>query len=180
MTGVLGERTLRDDLSLIGGFSLGWDTAFERNSGGFTALTGIEYCPNRNVALKAISSLGDTGYRGTGIINSLVADFYLRPRVNYVTEISTLDLQGDQYAHSWINYLYYCSSPCVKWGTRLEWWKSNELFAGDTRSTWGWASGANWRPNANVLVRPELRLDWGAAALDPGAVIVGIDAILTF
>jgi hypothetical protein len=77
------------------------------------------------------------------------------------------------------NYLFYCHNKCFAVGTRLEWWKSDRLGNG-SQSTGDWTLGANWRPNANVVIRPEVRVDWGAAAVHVGDPIVGIDAIFLF
>jgi hypothetical protein len=38
LTGVLGERTVNDRFTFLLGASLGWDTAFDRNNGGFNAI----------------------------------------------------------------------------------------------------------------------------------------------
>ena len=63
MTGILGERTINDRLSLLVGGSLGWDTAFDRNNGGFNLITGVRYRVNCNVRVGFTSSFGDTSSR---------------------------------------------------------------------------------------------------------------------
>jgi hypothetical protein len=177
-TGLIGERSVSNNLTVLSGLTLGWNTAFDQNDNGFNYLGGIRYQvgPNANVALT--SSLGDTGYRGSGTLSSAVVDLKLTEKVNYVFQGDVVNLQtNDEFGFT--NYLFYCHNRCLGFGTRLEWWKTDQLFT-STRSTWDWTVGANIRPHANVVIRPEFRVDWGAAAVSPGDPIVGVDAIIAF
>jgi hypothetical protein len=84
--------------------------------------------------------------------------------------------------------LFYTINDCWKMGTRAEWWKSNQVTGQDT-SFYELTYGFNYKPNANWVVRPEVRYDWTPAedavtdAQDSdfyNKVIFGIDAIVTF
>ncbi len=178
MTGVLGERHLTDTTSAILGVTSGWDTGFDRNDGGFNLITGLRRQLNDSMRLALTSSIGDTGYRDSGIMNSGVLQMKLSDKVDYVFQADVLNLQNNN-EFGFVQYLFREVSPCLKLGTRLEWWKSDQLFA-DTKSTYEFTMGANYRANSNLTLRPELRFDWGAAAIDPGTPIVGIDAVLTY
>lgn len=77
-------------------------------------------------------------------------------------------------------YLFYKLNCCWSLGTRLEWFRDDDGFrvapAGDypalgTSSNvasaggfegdfWALTVGANWKPTANLTVRPEMRYDW--------------------
>src|SRR5690606_1023500 len=75
-------------------------------------------------------------------------------------------------------YLIYTVNDCWSYGLRAEWFRDDDGVrvggigntAGTKRRGWtggGFAGdfyevsiGANWKPHANVLVRPELRWDW--------------------
>lgn len=179
MTGILGERQISQNRSLILGVTTGWDTGFNQNQDGLNLITGMRFSPNENVNLAVTSSLGDTGYRGTGRMTSGVADLQLTENVNYVIQGNYLDLQDNQ-EFGIVNYLFREVNCCLALGARLEWWKSDQIFGGDTRSTYEFTMGANYRANANIRLRPEVRWDWGAAAIEPGQAIVGIDAIVLF
>lgn len=177
MTGILAERKVSENRSYIFGATLGWDTGFENNSGG-NAIIGTRYQPNEYVNLALTSSIGDSGARGSGRLTSGVAQLQLSENVSYVLQGDVLDL-GTNQEFGIVQYLFRDINDCLKLGARLEWWKSDQFFA-DTKSTYNFTMGANYRANANITLRPELRFDWGAAAVDPGTPIIGIDAVMTF
>lgn len=176
-SGVLAQRNV-GAMTQIVGVTAGWDTAFESNSGGFNLLTGMRFQPNSRTRISTTSSIGDTGYRGSGTLWSGVAEVQLAPKVQYIGQFDMLGLQtSDEFA--FINSLYYCHNRCLAFGSRLEWWKSDQLQAA-TSSTYDFTMGLNYRPNANILFRPEVRWDWGQSALDNGDVNFGCDMIMTF
>lgn len=176
-TGVMAQRNNGSFTQLVG-VTAGWDSAFESNNGGFNLLTGMRFQPNSYTRLSTTSSVGDTGVRGSGSLWSGVAEVQLAPKLQYVGQIDFLGLQtADEYAL--INSLYYCHNRCLAFGTRLEWWKSNQLQA-DSASTYDFTMGVNYRPQANILIRPEVRWDWGQSAVDNGDVNFGFDMIFTF
>ena len=98
-------------------------------------------------------------------------------------------------------YLYYTLNDCWKAAVRFEWFRDEEgtrvglnrpsnpntpPFAG---SFYSLSFGVNWTPTENLIVRPEVRVDWydGNPAtqpfddgLDDSQVLVGFDAILRF
>ena len=71
----------------------------------------------------------------------------------------------------------------------MEWWKGDVLTgyaphggtlpASGSLSYYAATFGANIRPHANVVIRPEARLDWSPAA-DYDESYYGVDAIFTF
>ena len=178
LSGVLGEKRVRDNATIHIGASVGWDSAFQMNNDGFVILTGFNLQPNSNVNFSASSSYGDTGYRGTGTLNTGVAQLQLTENVQYVLAGNVLNLR-DNNEFGFTQYLFRDISCCFGLGARLEWWKSDQIFP-DTKSTWEFTMGANYRPKANITFRPEVRWDWGAGAIDPGAAIVGIDAVILY
>ena len=179
MTGVLGERTVNDRFSILVGATLGWDTAFDRNNGGFNAITGARYRLNQNVRVGLTSSFGDTGIRNSGSLNSAYAEMQLTNRICYVIQGDVLNLSG-QDELGLVNGLYYHVNRKLAFGSRVEWWKSDQQGLGTSRSTYDWTVGANYRPMQNVVIRPELRTDWGAFAASPGDTLFGVDAIFAF
>jgi opacity protein-like surface antigen len=78
--------------------------------------------------------------------------------------------------------LFYTINDCWKAGVRAEWWKS------DGASYQEVTAGINYKPHANVIIRPEYRYNFGNAPLTsangntiPNDVSVfGIDAIITY
>lgn len=177
-TGVLLQRSTRPGLTTFAGATLGWNSAFENTDNGFNLLTGLNYVASDRVTLGLAGSMGDTGYRGSGVIQTATAQVRLTDRVLWGLQGDFVNLQSNDEL-GLTNYLFYCHSACLSLGTRLEWWKSDQLF-GSSASTWGATTGINWRPHANVVIRPEFRVDGGAAALHQGDPIIGIDAIILF
>ncbi len=176
-SGVLAQRNMGAVTQLVG-VTAGWDSAFESNSSGFNLLTGMRFQPNSYTRLSTTSSLGDTGHRGSGSLWSGVAEVQLAPKLQYIGQVDFLGLQNSE-EFAFINSLYYCHSRCLAFGSRIEWWKSNQLQA-NMASTYDFTMGANYRPQANILIRPEVRWDWGQSALDNGDVNFGCDVIFTF
>ena len=178
MTGVLGERTVADGRSYLIGATAGWDTGFDSNSGG-NLIFGRRLQLNEFVNLASTVSVGDTGFRGVGLMASNVAQVQLTNDVQYVLQVDTLNLDDNQ-EFGIVQYLFRDVTECLALGARLEWWKSDLPFGGPTRSTYDFTMGANYRVNSNFTLRPELRFDWGALAVSPGQPIIGFDGVLTF
>ncbi len=100
-------------------------------------------------------------------------------------------------------YLIYCLNPCWSAGLRVEWFRDQDGIRvaglGDgNRNTgpypgnfWEVSAGLNWKPHANLTVRPEVRWDWydgtapgGVLPYDAGQrasqFLFGCDLVLTF
>src|SRR5262249_11865447 len=86
------------------------------------------------------------------------------------------------------NYLFYTINDCWKMGTRFEWWKSNQVTGEDT-SFYELTYGFNYKANANLMIRPEVRYDWTPAQEDVeneqgtdfyNKVSFAVDAIVTY
>ncbi len=85
------------------------------------------------------------------------------------------------------NYLFYTINDCWKWGTRAEWWKSNSVD-GQMTSFYEVATGPNYKYNANLTIRPEMKFNWcpaettveNAVGTQFDHAIFGIDALYTF
>jgi hypothetical protein len=94
----------------------------------------------------------------------------------------------DQEDKSLVNYLIYKLNDCWSVGGRMEWWKSNNVVVNDAISFYEITGGINYRPHANLVVRPEIRYDWTPAADTVNAAVgdnynqtwFGVDAVLTF
>ena len=79
-------------------------------------------------------------------------------------------------------YFFYTLSSCYKAGLRLEWFDDADgaRVLGSTGSTnyYSITAGLNYTPNANIMIRPEIRYDWanGSTPFNPNAAGVGTDA----
>ena len=84
-TGVLGTYTASENLTVYGGWTLGWDTGFRQNDGGSSWLGGFAYSLGDDITLTYISTAGNFGWRGKDAYShSFLVDVNLTEKLNYV------------------------------------------------------------------------------------------------
>jgi hypothetical protein len=197
-TGVLGTYSANDCLTLYTGWALGWDTGYDQFGSGNIFLGGFGQKLSDNVNFTYITTAGNFGWRSgdeDGWSQHVVTIFDLSSCWQYVLQHDYVVTNGTLADSAYenedkgiTNYLFYTINDCWKLGGRAEWWKSNNVVLGDDISFYEIAGGINYKPHANVVVRPELRYDWTPAAdvvnADQGVrynnTWFGIDAIFTF
>ncbi len=194
-TGVLATYGGMDNIEVYGGWTAGWDTGFDQSLSGSNFLGGFSTGLTNDVTFTYITTIGNLGARSageSGYSHSLVLDFALSNNLNYVIQSdlvgydATVANAGTNNDQIGINqYLLYSINDCWAVGGRLEWWKSDGFSYNET------TFGINYRPHANLIIRPEVRHDWtpsdaGAAARgfanadEYNNTSFGIDAILTY
>lgn len=187
-TGVLGTYSGYENMTLYGGWTLGWDTGFDQSLQGNSFLGGFSVGLTDNVTVTYINTYGNFGLRSGGqndsYSHSIVADVTLTNSVNYVLQtdmVSIDDLNGTLLNNDQVGinqYLFYEWNDIVTFGSRIEWWKSDGV------SYCEYTSGANIKLLDNMILRPEYRTDWSPGSLVAGAsydeTIVGCDCILTY
>lgn len=195
-TGVLLEQKVTDDVSVLGGWTAGWDTGFERN-GGSTFIGGVKLQLTDRAAFSYMTSWGDVGYDTAvaagsdtnGYMHTLLFTWNFADRWTYVLQSNLMDndrLCGTtEDTVSLNNYLFYRWNECWAAGARLEWFKDGHLNDGPAQGTAGevvgLTVGLNYRPAANVVVRPELRWDdYEATSLLRDTCLFGIDTVITY
>lgn len=189
-TGALATYKVSDNVEAYGGWTLGWDTGFDQFGSGSSFLGGAKVTLSDSTSVTYINTIGDMGVRGDGYSHSVVLDVKITEKLNYVfqTDLVSLDTgagQNDEYGVN--QYLFYTVNDCFALGSRLEWWNSDAGFdhggqslpAGGSHSYQEVTFGANVKPHANVMIRPEWRYDWFPHA-NYDQHIFGIDAIFTF
>ncbi len=190
-TGVLGTYKGYDDVTLYAGWTLGWDTGFDQFDGGSNWLGGATFQLNDDVSFTYLSTAGNFGFRSAGedgYSHSIVVQAELSQCWKYVFQSDYVTANGlygdddiDNEDYGINQYLFYTVSDCLAYGARMEWWKSDQI-TGEATSFYELTGGLNYRPHANVVVRPEIRYDWSPTEFDPdyNRGIFGVDAILTF
>lgn len=184
-TGVLASHKYNDKLKLYGGWTLGWDTGFDRFNNGSNFIGGFTYTFSDTLSATYLTTYGNLGWVGNGYAHSIVIDKKLSDKWNYVLlsdNVSTdKGVFGGNTYHtiSTSNYVFYTINECLKAGVRAEWWKA------DSVSYYELTGGVNFRPKANVVFRPEIRKQWSPAGPNPIGIpnpqtIFGIDMIITF
>jgi hypothetical protein len=197
-TGVLATYKASDETTVYAGWTLGWDTGFDQALGGSNWLGGISRTFGDDVTVTYASTAGNFGLRsagGSGYNQSVVAIADLSDKTQYVFQTDYTTTNGylgdpafDNEEYGINQYLFYTVNDCWKAGTRMEWWKSNAP-TGESQSFYELTGGINYKPHANVVVRPEIRYNWtpGEEAAnsafginDWNNTVFGIDAVLTF
>ena len=192
-TGVLATYNASDDVTVWGGYSFGWDSGFDDNGDAWLGGASLGLTDSLTLTYASVAGrFAEPWANGTnerGYMQSVVADFALSDRTNYIFQTDWLDTEDEfgnegRSTYGINQYLLHSINDCVGIGTRFEWWAAarqdgprQNIYA----STWG----LNYRPHANLIFRPEVRFDWdddGRAFLggDANQTTFGIDGILTF
>jgi hypothetical protein len=191
-TGIVGNYKANDCVTYTVGWTAGWDTGFDQYRGGSNFLGGVTLQLADSVKYTYMCTAGDLGWRGDGYSHSNVFDFTLSKKWEYIFQTDYLDTTTNNpgvlngaLAYGANNYLFYTINDCWKWGTRAEWFKTNQF--GPTTSFYEVATGVNYKASANLTVRPEVKWNWGNEAVFEAAngntfnnALFGIDAIYTF
>lgn len=201
-TGALATYKVNDKLTVIGGYTFGWDTGFYQFNGGSNGIAGLTYTISDKTTLVYATGFGDFGWRGDGIINSAILSHKFTDKLMYVSQFDVLQtdttdvtiyggapanfagplgIAGD--STGFINYLFYEVNEKWKLGTRAEWYKADGI------SYYTWTYGVNYKPTANLTIRPEMRHMWSNDPVGTlpaisnvygGQDVFGVDAILKF
>ncbi|MEM9186925.1 MAG: outer membrane beta-barrel protein, partial [Planctomycetota bacterium] len=194
-TGVLATYSGFDAIEFYGGWTLGWDTGFDQytqnGTSGSSFLGGFSTNLTEDVAFTYITTFGDFGLRSDGATygamgsddsaysHSLVFDVAVSDNLNYVFQ-SDLVAVRDGVGHDQVGinqYLFYTINDCMALGGRFEWWQN------DSQDFYEVTLGANYRPHANVVVRPEIRFDGTDGDYGDGRdseTTFGFDTIFTY
>ena len=176
-TGALATINATEDVTVYGGWTLGWDTGFDQFGDGNSFLGGLGLALTEDVALTYMTTFGDLGWRGDGYSHSVVLDATLTEKLNYVFQSDLVRVEnvgtGKNDDIGINQYLFYDVCDTMALGARAEWWKT------DGTSFYEVTTGVNFRPFANFVIRPEMRYDWSPST-DLSAATFGIDMVTTF
>lgn len=185
-TGALATYEGIEDITVYGGYTLGWDTGFDSVRGGGNFLGGVSLSLLDNLTFTYMATAGNLGRIGDGYSHSLVLDYLIDEDWEYVvqSDLTAIDAAFADHDSVGVNqYLFYNISECVRAGGRFEWWKYNGT------SFYEATLGLNILPTPNLTIRPEIRHQWSpagdVAANNPLGIpvddsIFGVDVILTF
>jgi len=181
-TGALATYSVSDSTSVYAGWTMGWDTGFDRFRGGNSFLGGFSTSLSDDVTFTYISTAGDFGVRNNGYAHSLVFDVAVTDNLNYILQSDLVQTNspatgpfaapGEDVGIN--QYLIYTVSDTVGVGSRVEWWKR------DGNSQYAATFGVNVKLMDNLIIRPEVRHDWALTGGNQTETTLGIDAILTF
>jgi len=216
-TGVLASWAANDRVTIHGGIDRGWDN-FEDLNDSEAFLGGITVTnEDKDRSLAYALHTGDeanffNGINANRFVQSIVYSNNLTDDLKYVFETDYGIQDGiaapDAEWYGVNQYLIRTINECWSWGVRAEWFRDDDgtrvapvgdFTGGNTASVGGFAgnfyevtAGLNWKPNANWIVRPELRYDWydgpdnglGNQPFDDGSdseqFLAAFDVILTY
>ncbi|MEP1647040.1 outer membrane beta-barrel protein, partial [Rhodopirellula bahusiensis] len=144
-----------------------------------------------------IGTFGEDNAGGVekGYMHSLVADYAVSDNLQYIIQSDLLDTEDaagatvrDTFGIN--QYLVYSVNDCLSLGGRFEWYQSEGVFDDGNNvdsDVYALTTGINYRPHANVLIRPEVRWDWVDGDYtgilennDDDQTTFGFDTIFTF
>jgi Putative beta-barrel porin-2, OmpL-like. bbp2 len=193
-TGALATYALNDDVSIWNGYSLGFDSGFEDNGDAYLGGMSLQLTDDLQLIYALIAGRfedGD-GVAGTqnGYMHSLIANYALTDSVQYIVQNdirSTKNAVGDDVTDTFGVNQYLIKTLNDRWGVggRFEWYQSEGIFSAAQSDIYALTGGLNYRPHANMLVRPEVRWDFDddqVANLPDGdeQFAFGVDSIFTF
>ncbi len=194
-TGALATYQAADNLTVWGGYSLGWDSGFDDNGDAYLGGFSLGLTDDLTVTYASIiGRFGEARFNGveTGYMQSVVADYAVTDSLNYIFQtdyLTTEDAAGATKRETFDINQYLIKTLSDRWavGGRFEWYQNEGIFAapGSTSDIYALTLGANYKPHANVTVRPEVRWDWDddqVVGLEGGddQTTFGIDTVMTF
>lgn len=184
-TGLLARFNLNDCLALAAGFHRGWDMWEDNNDkiGFLGGASWISPSERTTLAVNVVASNELIGVESARTLVSLVLTQRLGERWKYVSQAdiayesnAVWDRQQGLVGAEWYGFAHYlfCElNPCWTVGLRHEWFSDDDgvrvsglgypkgIVLGAVPSHWNeLAFGVNYKPNANVILRSELRWDW--------------------
>lgn len=190
-TGVVASRSVGDKMEIHAGWTLGWDTGFDRLGDGSSWLGGISYDFTEFLSLTYMSTAGDFGARGSeAYSHSIVLNASLTDKLEWIVQSDLLRVGSTNESNVGVNqYLLYSATDQLGIGARMEWWNADVItgyaphdavLPTDGKLSYFAATfGFNYQPVYNLIVRPEVRHDWSPAA-DYSETYFAMDAILRF
>ena len=186
LTGVMADYNITDELTTSFGWTAGWDTGFDQgndgdSSNGSTLVSAVSFeLVEDEVAVTYAVTIGDLGARGEGYAHSVYAELEIEDEIYYGIESVLVETNSGTMGHfhdvGISQTLSTSITDSLSAGTRIEWWKRNG------RSEYDLTFGLNIKPRDCLVIRPEVRTDWGAqtATGEEDQSIFGIDVILTY
>jgi hypothetical protein len=179
-TGFIVTRKISEKLSAFGGWVDGWDSGFANDNAESTFLGGITATLNKKVTLGWALTAGDWGNGkvstdGDIYMNTICLTYKPNDKWTYVLHhdlgSNTNNPNGDASWYGIGQYVIRKINDCWSAGGRLEWFDDPQgvrVVPGNEGSYYEATLGLNYKPHANVVLRPEVRWDWFAGDAAPG------------
>ncbi|OHB81852.1 MAG: hypothetical protein A2W31_07075 [Planctomycetes bacterium RBG_16_64_10] len=196
-TGALVSYSVNDEVTLHGGWTLGWDSGFDQLDQGSNFIGGFTVPVVGDATFTYGATAGNFGWRGDNAYeHSMVLKVPITERLKYIGETDLIRVRSTgEDALGIPQYLIWEYNDWLAFGARVEWFKGDQETTLDyfrrvgtgpqvalppgSHSLYEATFGVNIRPHANFVFRPEIRYDWAPFA-DYDQTIFGIDMFATF
>ncbi len=195
MTGAVVETKLSDETTIWNGYGMGWDSGFQDN--GDLYISGFNRKLDDCTTLTMVNNLGrfDQRRNERGQMHSLVLTRQLNCKMTSISQVDYLYTHNGatsvRNSFGLIQYFLYTLDRNWSVGSRTEWYNySSGLNQVQNADIYNQTIGLNYRPNANLIFRPELRQIWdingagGPVGVNEGGkasqMVFGTDMILTY
>lgn len=184
ITGLMASYELTDQWTALAGFHQGYGR-FEDNNALLSfqgGLTWTSFDTRTSLAYAVDAGRNDDAGLQDQYLHSMVFGHQLTERFRYVLQNDLGFLNGvgglpDAEWYGISQYLLYTLNQRWSAGLRVEWFRDDDgvriLGVGNLPNARGWLGapgyagnftdlslGLNWKPKANVILRPEVRWDW--------------------
>jgi hypothetical protein len=178
-SGALVEYDVSEQLEVIGGWTMGWDSWWSNYLSASTFMGGLMWTLTDDTSFTYHVTVGDfgdgtakngaAGNAGRIYAHAIVFTCEFSDRGSYVLEHTLgsntgIGASNNQW-YSLTNNLFYDLNDCWSAGARIEWFRDEDGQRVDVNgpgpgSFYEATLGLNWEPHSNIRVRPELRWDW--------------------
>jgi Putative beta-barrel porin-2, OmpL-like. bbp2 len=172
-TGLLSTYQLNECTTLWNGYVMGWDSGFEDNGDAFIGGFKRAMQSGQNlIYTTTVGRLNDDfqgrGFAERGSLHSVILSSPLTDRLTHLVQTDfmfTNDANdvGLRNTYGLINYLTYQMNERWAVGSRTEWFNfSTEFGPTPVRNAdlFNQTFGFNYKPTANMVIRPEVRWVW--------------------
>ncbi|MBN2473561.1 MAG: porin [Pirellulales bacterium] len=172
-TGGLASWAVNDNVTVHGGWTMGWDSGWENLNDASTFLGGVSFALSDRTSLTWALTSGDFGAGKNGLsegdiyMNSIVLEHQLTQRLSYILQhdlgVNSNLPGGDNEWYGVNQYLVYQLNDRWAGGLRFEWFRDDNgarVIQGNAGDYYELTAGLNYKPHANVMLRPEIRFDW--------------------
>ena len=166
-TGALSTYNLDADTQLYNGYVMGWDSGFDDN--GDSYLGGFRKKLNDTFTFFYSTCLGRFNKTSgeNGGLQNVILTASLTEKLTYISQTDVLythNNSGTTQRNTFgnINYLIYKVNDCVSVGQRFEWFNFGGAGFNNVKNddNFNYTTGINYRRNANLTLRPEVRWVW--------------------
>ncbi|MCA9158262.1 MAG: porin [Planctomycetales bacterium] len=198
-TGALSTYNLDDDTTTWAGYVMGWDSGFEDNGDAYISGFSRKLSDKANlIYTNALGRFNDklmvngNHVAERGQIHSMIFSYAVTDKLNYINQndyLYTQDAAGTSVRNTFgsVHYLLYNVNDRVALGSRSEWFNFSSGIQNIRNSDiLNQTLGVNYRHNANLVFRPEVRWVWDKDTVGvnengkSSQAFFGTDMVMTF